>query len=180
MKNLKDIKLLLNAEAFGFGPTAAIASFFPYLRAKVGYLAFVGKNHTLDLQKTLAYDKVFDISGLSSEEEKKELKKIMQNYDAVLTALDFKVAEIAKQSDLFTGIYDPLTWYWKTIPSIVKEADIYLAQNFIGVIEKLKDEAVSFGKVEIVPPIVEKITRNDSKYILLNLGGLLNPFWERT
>lgn len=46
--DLKDIKnetrLLLNAEPFGFGPTAAIASFFPLLRPHFENIGYIGKN----------------------------------------------------------------------------------------------------------------------------------------
>ena len=54
-------RILMNAEAFGFGPSAAIAEFFPYLRDRVSNLAYIGSGHTLNLQSKLPYNQVFDM-----------------------------------------------------------------------------------------------------------------------
>ena len=50
------LKLLLTAEAFGFGPSAAIAQIFKFLREYVHTIAFAGTGHTLDIQRPLYYD----------------------------------------------------------------------------------------------------------------------------
>jgi len=106
MKNTST-RLLLNAEPFGFGPTAAIATFFPTLRDAFDVVSFAGKGHTLDLQWKLPYDQVHDISVSSDE----EIKNIVKQYDVVFTALDFEFAKISKAQGVKTIIYDPLTWY---------------------------------------------------------------------
>jgi hypothetical protein len=63
-KNTEQTKqrLLLNAEAFGFGPTAAIADCFPFLKERFSTIGFIGSGHTLDLQRPLAYDAIHDVS----------------------------------------------------------------------------------------------------------------------
>jgi hypothetical protein len=171
-----NLKLLLNAEPFGFGPTAAIATIFPYLREKFEYIGYLGKNHTLDLQKNLPYEAIHDVSHLSEA----EIKRIAGMYDIFLTALDFETAALAKSAGLRVIIYDPLTWYWKSIPEIVRESDAYFAQNFFGVTEKIEKDRSAFpGVVEIVPPIVsQKRRRSSGEYTLINLGGLQNPMWS--
>ena len=170
------LKLLLNAEPFGFGPTAAIATFFPYIRENFEHLGYLGKNHTLDLQKNLPYDSIHDVSGLSDE----EIKKILTQYDVFCTALDFETASLAKAAGLKVVIYDPLTWYWKSIPQIVSMSDLYLTQDFFGVGERLQHEPKFFPKdVRIIAPIVSaKRPRISKRYTLINLGGLQNPFWS--
>ncbi len=169
------LKLVLNAEPFGFGPTAAIATFFPYLRDKFEYIGYLGKKHTLDLQKDLAYDAVHDVSQALDQ----EIQEILTTYDIFVTALDFETAAIAKSAGLKVIIYDPLTWYWKLLPEIISQSDLYLAQDFFGVRERLKNEANLFPKnVQIVPPIVSQVRQRISKrYTLINLGGLQNPLW---
>jgi hypothetical protein len=170
-------KLLLNAEPFGFGPAAAIASFYPYLKKKFKTIGYVGKDHTLDLQKGLDYDSIHDISNLTKKDERKELKKVLAKYDILLTALDFEIAAQAKKLGLKVIIYDPLAWYWKEIPKIVAKSDLYIAQDFFGVRERLEKEKEKFPKTKITPPITErKIKRKKGKYVLINLGGLQNPF----
>jgi hypothetical protein len=171
-----NLKLLLNAEPFGFGPTAAIATFFPYLRENFEYIGYLGKNHTLDLQKDLSYKAIHDVSTASND----EIKQILSQYDVFVTALDFETAALAKSADLKVVIYDPLTWYWKLVPEVVKESDLYLTQDFFGVKERLQKDPHLFPQnTKIVSPIVsQRRPRTSKKYTLINLGGLQNPLWS--
>jgi len=125
-------RLLLNAEPFGFGPTAAIADCFPHLREHFGKVGYVGVGFTLDLQRPLPYDSLHDVTGVPAELSDAVLADIFSQYDIFLTALDFCMAEKARAAGLTVVIYDPLTWYWKTIPQVVKDADLYIAQDFFG------------------------------------------------
>jgi hypothetical protein len=174
---LSKSRLLLNAEPFGFGPTAAVAAFFPYLRERFASISYIGKGHTLDLQQPLSYDAVHDLSDLSREDENRRIAEICKSNDILLTACDFGVAEQAMKSGCHVIIYDPLTWYWKNIPDVVKKTDLYLAQNFLGVSDRIAKDKDRFSQTKIVPPIVdapdEHVERN---YVLINLGGLRNPF----
>ena len=192
-------RLLLNAEAFGFGPTAAIADCFPFLRKHFSTIGFVGTGHTLDLQRPLAYDAIHDLSLLDSgacqsttdrpvetpaetpaeTNVDQELNEIFAQYDIFLTALDFAMAEKALRQGLTVCIYDPLTWYWKTIPAVVSEVDLYIAQNFFGVEERLNSAEFAAAKWQTVAPIVGHEPENTLKdLILVNLGGLSNPLWS--
>jgi|JI6StandDraft_1071083.scaffolds.fasta_scaffold00109_5 hypothetical protein len=182
-KNTEQTKprLLLNAEAFGFGPTAAIADCFPFLRKHFSTIGFAGTGHTLDLQRPLAYDAIHDVSQL----EETALNEIFAQYDIFLTALDFAMAEKALGQGLTVCIYDPLTWYWKTIPAVVRDVDLYIAQNFFGVEERLKSAEFAAANCQTVAPIVGQQPDNQSNgkadstkdLVLVNLGGLSNPLW---
>ncbi len=175
-------RILLNAEPFGFGPTAAIADCFPFLREHFGKVGYVGVGFTLDLQRPLPYDCLHDVTGVSQELLDAELAGIFLQYDVFLTALDFGMAAKAKAAGLTVVIYDPLTWYWKTIPPTVKDVDLYIAQDFFGVRERLDQEAHLFNaeRVRVVPPIIGDVAHapGERNTVLLNLGGLNNPFWS--
>lgn len=175
-------RLLLNAEPFGFGPTAAIADCFPFLREHFGTVGYVGVGFTLDLQRPLPYDALHDITSVPPEAVDAKLAEIFAQYDIFLTALDFGMAEKARAAGLQICIYDPLTWYWKTIPPVVKSADLYIAQDFYGVRERFDAEPHLFNaaNVRVVPPIIGDIAHAEGKRdtVLLNLGGLNNPFWS--
>ncbi len=177
-KNIKKSKkrILLNAEPFGFGPTAAVATFFPYIRDSFEFVGYLGKSHTLDLQKDLPYDSIHDSTNLKNS----DLEKVIKEYDIFFTALDFEMIGIAKKASVKTIIYDSLTWYWKSIPKLVRQSDLYIAQDFFGVKNRLVDEPNSFPKdTRIVPPIVSKKSPKISKkYTLLNMGGLQNPLLD--
>ncbi len=181
-RDMNKKRLLLNAEPFGFGPTAAIADCFPYLRKHFGKVGYVGVGFTLDLQRPLPYDALHDISGVPAQSQDAALAEIFSQYDVFLTALDFGMAEKARAAGLKVVIYDPLTWYWKAIPPVVKAADIYIAQDFFGVRERLAAEPHHFNaaNVRVVPPIIGDVGHcaGERDTVLLNLGGLNNPFWS--
>lgn len=172
-------RLLLNAEPFGFGPTAAIAECFPYLRPLFSTIGFAGRGHTLDLQRPLPYSRVHDLDVEAANE-------VFAGYDIFVTALDFAMAEQALAHGLVTIIYDPLTWYWQEIHPVVKRCHLYISQDFLGVRERLAGDADRFGAVAVVPPLVPPLQAplsepdaGERSLVLLNLGGLSNPHWSR-
>jgi hypothetical protein len=168
------IRLLVNAEPFGFGPTAAIAALEPLLRDQFAEIAYIGSGHTLDLQRKLPYSAVYDQSQLSAEQQSDLLKQ----YDVMLTASDFDMARAAKAAGLKLCIYDPLAWYWKKFPRIAKAADLYIAQNFFGVTPRLVQEFNTRSNIAVVSPIVTEAKVSGPRAgILINLGGLQNPHW---
>lgn len=174
-----DVRILANAEPFGFGPAAALADFFPYLREKCSKLGYIGGGHTLDLQRPLAYDYIHDASGLPDDRIEQILRGLRSHFSIFFTALDFRMAKLARNAGYTVCIYDPLTWYWTGIPRIAKHCDLYIAQDFYGVRERIRNDAHRFSNVEVVPPIVPvtEPRRHRKDFALLNLGGLNNPYW---
>lgn len=174
-------RLLLNAEPFGFGPTAAIAGFFPHLRPQFETIGYMGKKHTLDLQKGLAYDAVHDVTGVPKEARSERYAEIFKGYDILLTAMDHKIAEEARKAGLKVFYYDALAWYWPEIPESVRGSDLYLAQDFFGVKERLREVFnTQAGRTAAftVPPIAPEMKGvRTGEHVLINLGGLQNPFW---
>ncbi len=172
-------RLLLNAEPFGFGPASAIASLVPRLKASGVQLDYIGQKHTLDLQKKLPYDAIYDTTDMSPPALEELLTQLRPEYDAFLTAMDFKMAELAKKVGFETIIFDALTWYWPNIRSTIANADLYLAQNFFGVRERLEEQSSLFPKSQLVAPLVTvKQKHSKADHVLLNLGGLQNPHWS--
>ena len=159
-------KILLNAEAFGYGPTAAIADIFPFIRKHFKHVAYIGEGHALDLQRGLAYDEIYTLDKFDT---------VAPNYDIFFTALDFKQADRAQHIGLMTVIYDPLTWYWPKIPDIVKKKNVlYIAQDFFGVRKRIEAEQL---RAVIVPPIIFRhLCSQQKNKVLINLGGLICPF----
>lgn len=167
------VRLLLNAEPFGFGPTAAIAAFFPFLRPFCDRLTYAGIRHTLDLQRGLPYDLISDLT----DQPPAAWRSVLRDHDALLTALDYDVARLAIDEGLKVAFYDPLLWYHPRIPDVAARC-LYLAQDFFGVAERLEANRHLLVKAHIVPPIVgcDHIQRC-SEITLVNLGGIQNPVW---
>lgn len=173
------LRLLLNAEPFGFGPSAAIAGFLPHLRPHFETVGFVGKKHALDLQKGLPYDALHDVTAMGRDERAETLAPVFAQYDVFMTAMDYKMAGLAKDAGLKVFYYDALAWYWPGIPKRVKKGDLYLAQDFFGVKERVS-EAFKDAAAEphVVPPIAPNAPQGAEKtHVLINLGGLQNPYW---
>lgn len=166
------MKVLLNAEAFGFGPSASIASIFPSLRNIIKQLDYVGVGHSLDLQQKLPYDNIFTI------DDEERFKKLVINYDIFITALDFEKATWAHQAGVKTIIYDTLLWYWRKIPPIVNECHSYLVQDFYGVREKVAE--LELTNCHFIPPLVKCpiVYSSKKEIVLINFGGLENPHWD--
>lgn len=172
------LRLLLNAEPFGFGPTAAIAGFFPHLRDHFETIGYMGKKHTLDLQKGLPYDAIHDLTDTQKDERTDAYGPVFAQYDILFTAMDHKIAEEAQKAGLKIFYYDALAWYWPAIPESVQNADLYIAQNFFGVEERLKSVFARHAAAHTVPPIAPEPREPVKKeHVLINLGGLQNPYW---
>lgn len=162
-------KLLLNAEGFGFGPTAAIADFFPHLRKHFAYMGFAGSGHCLDLQRSFDYDAINDL-------EKEDFEQAVSKYDLFFTALDFERAAVAVKLGKGTIIYDSLTWYWPEIHPVAFKDVLYLAQAFHGVKEVI--EKNPFSNPVIISPITpSNVVAKERSLVMINMGGLQNPFW---
>ncbi|MFM9609048.1 hypothetical protein DF268_30575 [Streptomyces sp. V2] len=180
-------RILLNAEAFGFGPAAASAVLAEELLACGAELGYVGGGHTLDLQHRPPYTAVHDITGLSEAACLDRLRGLAGEYDAVLTSMDFAFGLTARQAGFRVAVYDALAWFWPWVWPVVRdESVLYLAQDFFGVRERVAGEPELAGaRSVVVPPLVEPGggwtgggLAGVGGQVVVNLGGLCNPFWE--
>ncbi|MFJ4920713.1 hypothetical protein [Streptomyces sp. NPDC088725] len=172
-------RLLLNAEPFGFGPSAASAILAAELAPFCGTLGYVGGGHTLDLQCGPPYHAVHDTTGLSESEQQTLLTQLSPQYDLFVTAMDFEAGDRAQRAGLSVAVYDALTWFWSAIPAVARDAALYIAQDFFGVRERIAADPALRRNSVIVPPIIPppRVWR-PGKHVLVNLGGLHSPFWQ--
>lgn len=169
------MKVLMNAESFGFGPSAAIAAIFSNIHNYeiITKIDYIGDSHSLDLQKKLPYAQVIESNT------KEHFDSVIKNYDVFITALDFTRAKWAQEAGVKTIIYDTLLWYWRKIPKSLCDSHTYITQDFYGVKEKIKD--LKLSNVIIVPPLIKSpkdINKTSKDLILINFGGLENPHWN--
>ncbi len=161
-------RILLNAEPFGFGPSAMIADLFSLLHPYFETISYIGHGHTLDLQRGLPYTAIYDMNCASTH-----LHDVAVNYDLFITAMDKTNAQIASKLGVPTVFYDALAWYWDDL-SIMDCVSLYIAQDFYGVRERIANSSAV-----IVPPLVTPTPTQQKDIILLNLGGLQNPYWPK-
>ena len=176
-----NLRVLMVAEEYGFGPPSNIATLMPMLRKRALIVDYAGCGHTLDLNRNLSYNNVFDMTKRNTDDE---WSNLLVRYDVVVVAMDFRVARLAKKVGCKVAVFDTLFWYWQPESvSIVRtrEADLYLAQHFMGVKQRVNRLELA-DKVVIVPPLVDVISTNaiDNTTlpipdVLVNFGGLFNP-----
>ncbi|WP_416968870.1 hypothetical protein [Streptomyces sp. 4F14] len=174
-------RILLNAEAFGFGPAAASALLAEELAACGAELGYIGGGHTLDLQHRPPYTAVHDITDLSEPARLERLRGLAGEYDALLTSMDFALGLTARQAGFRVAVYDALAWFWPWVWPVVRdESVLYLAQDFFGVRERVAGERELAGRAVVVPPLVEPGAgwAGGGRQVVVNLGGLCNPFWD--
>ncbi|QNP74587.1 hypothetical protein IAG44_37475 [Streptomyces roseirectus] len=173
-------RILLNAEAFGFGPAAAAAVLADELAASGAEVGYLGGGHTLDLQHRPPYAAVHDVTGLSEAACLDRLRVLAGEYDAFLTSMDFALGLAARQAGFRVAVYDALAWFWPGAWPVVRdESVLYVAQEFFGVRERVASDAELAGRTVLVPPLVSPGGgwRGGGRQVVVNLGGLCNPFW---
>jgi hypothetical protein len=167
------LRVLVTAQAFGFGPAAAMAQVFDHLRPRVRYLAFAGAGHTCDIHMDLPYDAVHRLPDLGTGEA---FGRLCAEHDAALVSCDFPAGEAARAAGIPFGFYDPIPWFWPQWPSVFESADLYMCQDFFCVRERVRDAGRK--DVVIVPPMLPSLSRAAAKrarHVLVNLGGICNP-----
>jgi hypothetical protein len=117
------LRVLVTAQAFGFGPAAAMAQVFDHLRPRVRYLAFAGAGHTCDVHMDLPYDAVHRLPDLGTAEA---FGRLCAGHDAALVSCDVPAGEAARAAGVPFGFYDPIPWFWPEWPSVFESADVYM------------------------------------------------------
>jgi hypothetical protein len=164
------LRVLVTAQAFGFGPTAAMAQVFDHLRPRVRYLAFAGAGHTGDVHQGLPYDAVHRLPDLGTEAA---FARLCAEHDAALISCDVPAGEAARAAGVPFAFYDPIPWFWTAWPSVFATADLYLCQDFFGVRERIADARPN---VVLVPPMLPAGAPGErASRMVVNLGGIRNP-----
>jgi hypothetical protein len=167
------LRVLVTAQAFGFGPAAAMAQVFDHLRPHVRHLAFAGAGHTCDLHRDLPYDAVHRLPEVDTGEA---FGRLCAEHDAALVSCDIPAGEAARATGIPFAFYDPLLWFWPEWPSVFESADLYMCQDFFGVRERVRD--IGRPNVVVVPPMLGSLPQTATtrgRHVLVNLGGISNP-----
>lgn len=170
-------KILIWTSSFGFGPSAAAANFHGHLRGFFDHIGFAGKGLAFDLQRGLRYEALYDTAQM----DKHSIDQMLEEYDYALICGSLKKAKKAKEAGLTVFFYDDLTWAWpdEIIKQLIETSDLYFAQDFFDVEERLAKFSEA-RNVRIISPIVcrdwfERRFEIHHEYIVVNFGGLQNP-----
>jgi hypothetical protein len=170
--------ILATAEPFGFGPSSSLVQFLvraPQVAPRVRYL---GTAHTLDLMRGVpGLEDRSEDCDLGTPEGRARFREALEDAEALISSCDAPAAALAVEAGVPVALYDPLAWYWPELSPVAPRVDLYLAQEFFGVRERLARADVP-GRM-VVPPLTPGVapetTRTGS---LVSLGGLRNPAFD--
>lgn len=165
-----NMRVLLVAEEYGFGPASNIVNLFHHFRERACMVNYAGCGHTLELQKNLPYNVIFDMTSRNNDDE---WLRILDLHDVIVVAMDFRVAKLLKENQCKAKlvVFDSLFWYWPELPLLPTVCDLYLAQNFFNVAER----AQAFQNVTILGPLQSDWKQTQTVDVFVNFGGILNP-----
>lgn len=182
------IKIVCNAQPFGGGPGATLAAVMPHLRSRLRSLGpvalhYVGSSLAMDFEKLnkAGWDGLHNIDLYTNPEAgNKDLVSLLQRLkpQLVVTSMDELVAAAAQEAGIPVVIIDLLLWFWPSIPSPWRQAELVIAAEFYGVKERIVSE--NMNNVVTVPPLgPPPRTRGPSKDVLINFGGMVNPLMPK-
>ncbi|KJZ71672.1 hypothetical protein HIM_08933 [Hirsutella minnesotensis 3608] len=155
-------------------------------------LHYVGSGHTLAFQKlsndtkpdehdTSYWDKLHSIDVYANPDRGRvELIRLCERLQPILlvTVMDARVAAAALTAGCRVVVIDQLLWFRPQIPAPWLEAERVIATAFYGVKERIARDQLA--NAVSVPPLGPPVKTDDvgprKNIIVLNLGGLLNPY----
>ncbi len=163
------MKILIQAEAFCFGPASILARIVDDLYLNGFEIDYVINSTQVLVKDRNKISKFINSSKLNS--------KLFSQYNYVVVVMDWEFARIAVEAGCKVIFVDALTWFWKTIDPIVNNFDCYLAINFSGVeriVENINNRNAFVVGQFIDPP--QFIERSESG--MFSIGGVTNPFFD--
>jgi hypothetical protein len=173
-------RVLLIAEAFGFGPASKLIALLhrsPSLQK--GHSTFIGHGSALALAHTGRFDRVIEGDPCNLEQGS-PMRKALRENEVLVSAMEFGPLAMAKGLGLRTILFDSLFWMWPEVESRLRDVDVYLCQNFLGVEERVA--SLDSGPAVVVPPVTVagQPGWSPEDFVVLNFGGMLNPYVTRS
>ncbi len=174
---MKPPSLLCTAEAFGFGPSAALHQIHPHLR-ELGYdLSYLGCGWTLEMHTRGMYQSVQDVD-VRKPDGRALCRQALANTPALLSVCDLKAAQVGVESGAPTILYEVLAWFRRPAPPVYRRVQRLVCPDFFGVREALQESGVM--NAHVVPPLMPVAAADVVKDagVVVNLGGLQTPYTD--
>lgn len=174
---MKSKSLLCTAEAFGFGPSAALHQIIPHLREHGYDLSYMGCGWTLEMHTPSMYQAVHDVD-VRTDEGYQRWQQALTETPAMLSVCDLKAAEVGVKRGAATVLYDVLAWFRRPAPAVYKSVRRLICPDFFGVREALRESGLE--NAQIVPPLMPAPPTDAVKdgSVIVNLGGLQTPYTD--
>jgi hypothetical protein len=112
---------------------------------------------------------------VDSENRKQLAAFDTSQYDAFINVCNPLSYELLHSPQLRTIYVDFLLWMHESAPARHFSADLYLAENYPGTAEWVRDRAQQIKNLRVVPPLIEPANyRPTEGKLLVGLGGLIS------
>jgi hypothetical protein len=170
------LKILCDAIPFCYGPAAALIAILNALseRHSASFTFDVlatGSTRELLARSSLAMN-LLDVDSA----DRRELAALnISKYDAFINVCNPLSFEQLHSLQLKTIYLDFLLWMHEGPPADHFAADLYIAENYPGTEEWVRDRGGEIMNLRVVPPLIEPAHYNPTKgKLMVGLGGLLS------
>ena len=170
-------KILLVAQPFAFGPVGSLMSLRRQVEREDLEWRYLGPTYTRQVVDDGLFSRV-DFLGDGDLASGEALRRAISDADVVVSGTEFHNLETAVAAGRRLVIYDPLFWFWPTVPPIDLGGMTYICQNFPGVEERVASLPGNLaGSFVVTPPVRQHspAVRDPNPHLVVNLCGLINP-----
>lgn len=164
-------RLLCDAVSFGFGPAGKLAAILGRLQKEDLETVLLASGTTLELAADAA-DRVIE-ANTEADEALEAHRDLFESSDLFLVVMNPISSRAAQRYRVPQVFVDSLFWMWDSIDPATARAERYCIQNFVGVEERLAEEAVDHPV--LVGPIVDARAygeREETNQLIVNFGGM--------
>ena len=174
------LKILMAADPFGFGPTGSLMNSRRNLVTLDAQFRFVGHSHVENIVDKKLFERCTFLESFDNYEQ--IVKDEVQWADLIWSSTEFRILKIVSELKKYAIVYDPLFWFWPTLPVKNMENLTYLCQNFPGVSERINALPSNLKRFFLLVPPMDPFTDKtiflsdpNNNYLLVNLCGFFNP-----
>ena len=133
---------------------------------------FFGDGVAYDLASLHQFEKIHRIA----HENRQDIRALLQQADLFVNVMDFPLISLAKEIECPCVLVDSLLWFWPELPEEARYADLYLCQEFFGLV-RAKIQEYQLKNARLIGPMVSsKFQKLEKKnQVIINFGGIENP-----
>lgn len=177
MRENNKTRVLLVAQPFAFGPVGSLMTIRRQICRNDLEWSYLGPEYTEQVVDSALFENVTYLN--SGELETGNIFENAITYaDVIVSGTEFRHMEMVVKKGRKLVIYDPLFWFWQTVPPFVSPNMTYVCQNFPGVesrVASLDDKIRDL--FHITPPMIQlsDASRSSEPHLVINLCGFVNP-----
>lgn len=177
------MKLLVSAEAFGYGPIATCINIIKEIKKQDNIqLDFIGSGISLEQAKMSNLFKQYFECDTNDFEDLEKNKEIFTKYDAFFSSENVNGAIFAQKYIKKVYYVDNLVWMWDKIPEDLGKVNAFFISETMPCKENFKRVGNVIKNPIFVGPVrnmEESDNKTDKNQLLINVGGASSFLFEQ-